>query len=46
VIPIPEDLVDRDKIKATFKKGVLKLTLPKIPGKETKAKKIDINAED
>jgi len=46
-IPIQQDLIDQDKIKATFKKGVLKLTLPKISGKETTAtKQIEIQAED
>lgn len=28
-LPIPEELVETDKIKATFKKGVLKVVLPK-----------------
>lgn len=42
VIPLPEDQVDRDKIKAELKKGVLKITLPKIPGRESARKHIQI----
>ncbi len=35
--------VDADKVEAKFKKGVLKVTLPKLPGTESeKAKKIEI----
>ncbi|MBN2143445.1 MAG: Hsp20/alpha crystallin family protein [Candidatus Aureabacteria bacterium] len=44
VIPIREDVVDRDKIKAELKKGVLRITLPKLPGRETQTKKIAISA--
>jgi HSP20 family protein len=35
--------VDGDKVKADFKKGVLKITLPK--KEDAKAKKIQIKAE-
>jgi len=40
---IPEG-VDADKIEASFKKGVLTLTLPKKPEAQKPAKKIDIKA--
>ena len=42
VLPLPPG-VDRDKVKASFKNGVLRLTLPKEPG--TARKRIDISAE-
>jgi len=38
------DSVDTDKIEASFKKGVLTVTLPKKPGAQTAAKKIDVKA--
>jgi len=38
------DGVDNDKIEASFKKGVLTVTLPKKPEAQTAAKKIDIKA--
>jgi HSP20 family protein len=44
IIPVPEGRVDKDKLKAELKKGVLKITLPKIPGKEQSGKKIQITA--
>lgn len=45
VIPLPCK-VDADKIDASFKKGVLKVKLPKLPGVETEhVKKIAIKAE-
>lgn len=34
--------VDADKVNATFNKGVLKVTLPKPPAAQSKAKKIDV----
>jgi HSP20 family protein len=37
------DNVNGDEIKAEFKDGVLKLSLPKLETAESKAKKIDIN---
>lgn len=37
--------VDQEKIDASFKKGVLKVQLPKVPAKEVKAKKIEIKGE-
>lgn len=40
---IPEG-VDNNKIGANFKKGVLKVTLPKKPEAQTPAKKIDVKA--
>ncbi len=42
VIPL-DAKVDSDKVDAEFKKGVLKISLPKLPGAETeKTKKIEI----
>jgi len=38
---VPEG-VDTDKIEATFKKGVLTVTLPKIPGAQKTEKKIEV----
>ena len=38
------DSVDTDKIEASFKKGVLTVTLPKKPEAQTAAKKIDVKA--
>lgn len=43
-IPIPED-VDRDKIDAKFKNGVLKIELPKNPKAQRSAKRIEITSE-
>jgi HSP20 family protein len=43
VVPLPLD-VDTDKAKATFKKGVLTITLPKRPDVESKRKRIAITA--
>ena len=40
-IALPED-VEADKIKATMKKGVLRLTLPKTPEVEQKPREIEI----
>jgi HSP20 family protein len=36
--------VDKDKVKASFKNGVLKIALPKRPEAKTATKKIDISA--
>lgn len=36
--------IDEDKIEASFKNGVLKVTLPKTERAQTKAKRIEINA--
>jgi len=41
-IPLPED-VQVDKIKATMKEGVLRVTLPKMPEKEKETKEITIH---
>jgi HSP20 family protein len=43
-IPIPEG-VDRDKVDASFQKGVLTITLPKTPEAQQKAKKIEVKGE-
>ncbi len=40
------DGVDRDRIEASFSKGVLSLTLPKVPAAVTQPKKIDVRAGD
>jgi HSP20 family protein len=40
-IPIPQS-IDKDNIKASFSKGVLSITLPKIQQKEKERKKIEI----
>jgi HSP20 family protein len=37
--------VDQDKVKAEFKKGVLKIQLPKLETQTAKAKKIDIQSD-
>lgn len=37
--------VEQDKIKASFKNGVLTVRLPKLPAEESKAKKIEIEHE-
>ena len=43
-IQLPAE-VDQDKVKAEFKKGVLKICLPKVETETTKAKKIDIQSD-
>jgi HSP20 family protein len=44
VVPL-DAKIDADKVKASFKKGILKVTLPKIPGAESeKSKKIEIKS--
>ncbi len=43
VIPMPAD-VDPDKAEATFKKGVLSITLPKIVAEKKAQKKIQIKS--
>jgi HSP20 family protein len=43
-IALPAE-VDQENIDASFKKGVLKVTLPKVPVEEVKAKKIEIKGE-
>lgn len=45
VIPLPAR-VEGDKAKAKFKKGVLQITLPKLPGEAENRKTIAITAED
>src|SRR6266705_1796788 len=40
-IPLPTE-VDESKAKAEFKKGVLRLTLPKRPGAQSRRKKISV----
>lgn len=42
-IPLPEE-VDTEKIEATFKKGVLTVTLPKTAEAQQRAKKIAVKA--
>lgn len=43
-IPLPGGL-DKDQVKATFKKGVLTVTLPKLPEAQSKKKTIAIESE-
>ena len=40
----PEQVVDTDKIEATFKKGILTVALPKSTEAQKTAKKIDVKA--
>jgi HSP20 family protein len=40
------DSVDQDKIKASFEKGVLEITLPKRPEAKVEAKKIAISKKE
>ena len=42
---IPVDDVDQDKVVASFKNGVLTVTLPKLPTAERKVKRIAINGK-
>ena len=42
-IMLPTD-VDASKVAAHFDKGVLKITLPKLPGKQENTKKIEVKA--
>lgn len=43
-IPVPSDLVDQNKIEATFEKGILTVTLPKVEGVQQTAKRIAVKA--
>jgi len=43
-IPLPEG-VDRDKVEAKFKNGLLTVELPKTPEAQQKSKKIEVKAE-
>jgi HSP20 family protein len=42
---IPVDDVDQDKVAASFKDGVLTITLPKLPTAQRKVKRIAINGK-
>jgi HSP20 family protein len=42
---IPVEDVDEDKISASFKNGVLSVTMPKLPQAESKVKRIAINSK-
>lgn len=42
---IPIDDVDQDKVAASFRNGVLTVTLPKLPAAERKVKRIAINGK-
>lgn len=44
-IPLPFE-VDTDAVKAKFAKGVLKVTLPKPPAAQTKARRIEVKSAD
>jgi HSP20 family protein len=43
-VQVPEE-IDSDKVEAKFKKGVLKLTLPKKPEAQSKRRKIELIAD-
>lgn len=43
-IPLPQE-VDAEKVDATFKKGLLTITLPKLPAEQTGARRISIKTE-
>jgi HSP20 family protein len=42
---VPIDDVDQDKVEASFKNGVLTVTLPKLPTAQQKVKRIAINSK-
>lgn len=42
---VPVDDVDQDKVEASFKNGVLTVTLPKLPTAQHKVKRIAINGK-
>ena len=42
---LPVDDVDQDKVEASFKNGVLTVTLPKLPTAQQKVKRIAINSK-
>ena len=42
---VPVDDVDQDKVEASFKNGVLTVTLPKLPTAQQKVKQIAINSK-
>ena len=44
VIPLPADTIVEDKIAATFKDGILTVTIPKVPEAQVEAKEIAIEA--
>ena len=44
VIPLPQE-IDADNVAATFKNGVLKVTLPKNPKAQDKARRIEIKPQ-
>jgi HSP20 family protein len=44
-IPLPYE-VDTDAVKAKFSKGVLKVTLPKPPAAQAKARRIEVKSAD
>jgi HSP20 family protein len=42
---VPVDDVDQEKVEASFKSGVLTVTLPKLPTEQQKVKRIAINGK-
>lgn len=44
-IPLPPGAVDQDKVDATFNKGVLKITLPKLPEAQSTMKRITVKSD-
>jgi HSP20 family protein len=43
---IPVDDIDQDKVAASFKNGVLTVTMPKLPQAQAKVKRITINGKN
>lgn len=44
VIPLPADVVDNENVEATFKNGVLTITLPKLEEAQQLTRRITVNA--
>jgi len=42
-VPLPPGVVDADKVEATYKNGVLTITLPKLPEVQQSVKRITVN---
>ncbi len=45
MVRVPLNIVEADKCSASFKNGVLTVTLPKPAGAQAKSKSITVNAE-
>ncbi|MFZ0544231.1 MAG: Hsp20/alpha crystallin family protein [Candidatus Promineifilaceae bacterium] len=44
LIPLPTDVVNNDKVEASFKNGVLTITLPKVEEAQQVSRRITVNA--